>query len=325
MRAPGSNPDRHLSPAGDGVPGRTNKPAVDAYRLKLAKSIGYGTSHPIRIRLARVVQSTTFIGQPSGPELRSTIAVIRSQLRRAALTAALLVITATSTAQGLTDLIEKIPLPDSLGKSSGDMVTGALSNDEVIGGLKQALAKGTRKAIKQLGSVDGFLGNPEVKIPLPENLQLAEKTLRALGQDRYADDFVKTMNRAAENAVPAGAKVFGNAIRKMTLKDARSILDGPDDAATQYFRRVGEKPLHARFLPIVKEATAANGVTAAYKEITDKASLVTSALGQDSLDVDEYVTGKALDGLFKMIAAEEARIRTNPAARTTELLKKVFQ
>lgn len=214
---------------------------------------------------------------------------------------------------------------------------GTLTEDQTAKALKEALAKGAERAVNQLGTNGGFLTNLTVKIPMPASLQRVDQTLRTLKQDALADAFVTTMNRAAEQAVPAAAAVFGNAIRQMTVADAKAILTGPNDAATQYFRRNSTNALHAQFLPIVKQATDAAGVTAAYKAMLAKAGPTAGLvqgfgaafgknLGLDAatLDVDAYVTGKAMEGLFKVVAEEEKRIRENPAARTTDLLKQVF-
>jgi len=211
----------------------------------------------------------------------------------------------------------------------------ALTSDQVTGGLKEALGNGLQHAIAELGHDGGFLTNLNVKIPLPEKLQTVQKTLHALNQDKLADDFVATMNHAAEQAVPEAASVFGDAVKQMTMDDAKAILTGPPDAATQFFRRTTQTNLYVRFLPIVQTATAKNGVTSAYKNMLSKVNggsvfggsfggLANSYLGTDALDVDAYVTNKALDGLFKMVADEEKRIRANPAARTTDLMQKVF-
>jgi hypothetical protein len=210
--------------------------------------------------------------------------------------------------------------------STGTVATTSLplTQDEMIRGLKEALAKGTQQAVASLGKDGGFLKNLDVKIPMPENLQRVEKTLRKLGQDRYADEFVATMNHAAEQAVPLAAGVFTSAITNMTVADAKAILTGPNDAATQYFRKTGEEQLREEFRPIVKDATTKTGVTAAYKNLIKQAGLMTAFLGADASDLDGYVTQKSLDGLFKMIATEEKRIRENPVARSTDLLKKVF-
>lgn len=200
----------------------------------------------------------------------------------------------------------------------------AVSQDEIALGLKEALGNGVQAAVKELGRPDGFLKNNTVKIPMPTQLLRVERLLRSLKQDALADEFIVTMNRAAEQAVPAAAAVFGEAVKQMTVTDARQILTGGEDAATQYFRRVGEPQLREKFLPIVREATQKTGVTATYKNLLAKAGPAASLLGSEATDLDGYITREALDGLFTMIAAEEKRIRQNPAARTTELLKKVF-
>jgi hypothetical protein len=207
---------------------------------------------------------------------------------------------------------------------------GALSNDQMVNGLKEALGNGLQHAVAELGRDGGFLTNLNVKIPMPEKLQTVEKTLRALKQDKLADEFVTTMNHAAEQAVPEAAAVFGDAVKQMSITDAQAILTGPKDAATQFFRRTTQTNLYARFRPIVEKATAKTGATAAYKNMLSKAGgtsfggALGGLLGQDALDLDNYVTTKSLDGLFKMVADEEKKIRENPAARTTDLLKQVF-
>lgn len=211
----------------------------------------------------------------------------------------------------------------------------ALSQDQMVKGLQDALGKGLQQAIAKLGRADGFLTNANVKIPMPEKMQKVESTLRALKQDKLANDFVATMNHAAEQAVPEAGAVFGEALKKMTIEDAKGILTGPNDAATQYFQRTTQTNLYAKFYPIVQKATANTGVTAAYKKVMEKAN-VTKSLGslgdtlggalldKGTVDLDAYVSQKAMDGLFKMVAEEEKQIRQNPAARTTDLLQKVF-
>ncbi len=198
-----------------------------------------------------------------------------------------------------------------------------LSQGDMSKGLKEALSKGVKNAISQLGKNNGFLNDASVKIPMPENLAKVEKLLRTLHQDKMADEFVATMNHAAEKAVPEATSVFSDAIKSMTLEDAEGILKGPDDAATQYFRKKSEATLTERFRPIVTAATAKAGVTASYKKMMNKAGSMAQYLGSAN-DLDGYVTAKALDGLFTKVAAEEKAIRTNPVARTTDLLKKVF-
>ena len=200
----------------------------------------------------------------------------------------------------------------------------SLTNSEIIAGLKEALSKGTQSAVDNLGRIDGFFGNPKVKIPMPKSLHKVEKALRAVKQDKVADDFVLAMNRAAEKAVPQAAQIFSTAIQKMSFKDAKEILQGRDNAATEYFRRTSSADLVEKMLPVVKEATDAVGVTAKYKAMTDDLGVASSLIDRKSLDLDRYITGKAIDGLFRMLAEEEKLIRNDPAARTTELLRKVF-
>ena len=212
------------------------------------------------------------------------------------------------------------------GGASGSAPAGeaAPTNDEIIRGLKEALTQGARRAVESLGRTDGFLGNAEVRIPVPEKLKSVESGLRALKQDKYADEFILTMNRAAESAVPEARAILGDAIKQMTVDDARRILKGPDDAATQYFRKVGGERIAQRMRPIISDATSRAGVTSAYKSLVDKAGFAAKMAGADTVDIDGYVTQEALDGLFLLIAQEEKRIRENPVARSTELLKKVF-
>jgi hypothetical protein len=194
----------------------------------------------------------------------------------------------------------------------------------MAGGLKDALAKGVEHAVGSLGHENGFLKDLSVKIPLPDSLKQVESSLRMLRQDKLAEDFITTMNRAAEKAVPEAAAVLGDSVRQLTLTDAKAILTGTNNAATQYFRRTSETHLYERFHPIVAKATEQVGVTSVYKKMMDKASFAGSFLSSDAGDLDAYITHKALDGLFVKIADEEKRIRENPAARTTDLLQKVF-
>lgn len=200
----------------------------------------------------------------------------------------------------------------------------ALSQDEIVRGLKEALGKGAESAVARLGKEGGFLNDAAVKIPMPDSLARVEKVLRQLGQGRYADEFVATMNHAAEKAVPEAAGILAEAIRDMTLEDAQAILKGPEDAATRYFRQKSEARLTERFRPIISQATDQAGVTAAYKKMVGKAGAWAGMLGVGNDDLDGYVTAKSLDGLYKMVAAEEKAIRANPVARTTDLLRKVF-
>ncbi|MFZ4394686.1 MAG: DUF4197 domain-containing protein [Kiritimatiellia bacterium] len=200
-----------------------------------------------------------------------------------------------------------------------------LSEQDVAAGLKVALSNGVNRAVSQLGCTGGFLTNLAVRIPMPAEMQRIELALRAAKQDQLADSFVATMNHAAEKAVVEAAPVFANAVTAMTWQDARGILSGPPDAATQYLRRTGGAQLEQRFLPVVRDATAQTGVTSAYKVFKSAApKSVTTFFGADTFDVDTYVTRKAMDGLFQLVAAEEKRIRANPLAQTSDLLQRVF-
>ena len=210
---------------------------------------------------------------------------------------------------------------DTAGVSTTDV---DLTNTEMVTGLKEALEKGTQFAVDKLGKPGGFLDNKKVRIPMPESLTWVESSLRTVGQDELADEFIATMNQAAEQAVPEAAEVFGEAIQNMSVEDAQGILTGPDDAATQYFRTNTETILTDRMRPIVESATASTGVTSAYKHIMNSAGGLTSMLPGNTTDIDGYVTTRTLDGLFLMIAREERKIRKDPMARSTEIMKEVF-
>ncbi len=230
---------------------------------------------------------------------------------------------ATGRAAGLFDFL-------GLGKKSTNAAAAAvvsaagLSEEQIADGLKEALAKGVNTAVTNLGRAGGFLSDAKVRIPMPEHLRRVETTLRSLGQDKLADNFVATLNQAAEQAVPQAAAVLGESVKQMTVADAKDILTGTNTAATEYFRRTSSTNLYTLFLPIVQQATSKVGVTSAYKQMTGKLGFASAFLGQDAGDLDGYVTRKSLDGLFLKIGEEEARIRANPVARTSELLQKVF-
>jgi hypothetical protein len=199
-----------------------------------------------------------------------------------------------------------------------------LTNDEMVAGLKQALDKGTQFAVNKLGQPGGFLDNKKVRIPMPDSLSWVESSLRTVGQDEMADEFIDTMNHAAEQAVPEAADIFAGAIKEMSVQDAQGILTGPDNAATEYFRSNTEAELTQRMRPIVETATASTGVTSAYKDMLGAAGGFAGMMPATATDIDGYITSKTLDGLFLMIAKEERKIRKNPMARSTELLQKVF-
>lgn len=198
-----------------------------------------------------------------------------------------------------------------------------LGNDEAAAGLKAALNQGASKAIAMLGKPDGFLGNPDVRIPLPGKLQKNRKTLDALGLKKQTAALDLAINRAAEAAVPQARQLFVDAIRRMSPADALSIIRGPQDAATQYFRTTMTAPLTEAFLPIVGKHTAELDVAKTYNAVASKASAVGLVEPADA-SLDAYITRKALDGLFVMMAREEAAIRKDPLGQADALLKKVF-
>lgn len=203
-------------------------------------------------------------------------------------------------------------------------LSSSLSNDEIVSGLKEALINGSKSAVSTLGKENGFLSHPQLKIPMPEKLQAVESGLRKIGQDKIADQFVLSMNRAAEEATPKAMTIFSNVIKSMTVEDAYSILKGSDNAATEYLKEKGGGQLHQEFLPVVKQATSRVGVTEKYKALIDNLGMMSQFIDIESLDLDQYVTNKAIDGLYTLVAEQEKLIREDPAARTTELLKKVF-
>lgn len=199
----------------------------------------------------------------------------------------------------------------------------ALSNQDAVAGLKQALDKGAANAVAKLGKTDGFLGNPQVKIPLPASLQQVDGLLRSFGQGKYADELVTTMNRAAEAAVPEAKTLLLQAVKGMSVQDAKGILSGGDTAATEYFRGKTAQPLAAKFLPIVQKATAKLQLAQKYDQFAGKAARF-GLVDPSQANIEQYVTQKALVGLFLMMAEEEKAIRADPIGQGSQLLSKVF-
>lgn len=198
-----------------------------------------------------------------------------------------------------------------------------LSEDKVVEGLKEALHIGTGNAVSLVSRVNGYYGNPKIKIPLPEPVRKVASVLRAVGYGPMVDRFELSMNRAAEKAAPQAKALFWDAIKQMSFEDARRILRGKDDAATLYFEDKTRDKLAGIFKPIVSESMSQVGVTRQYQDLGAVVRGLPLA-GAASFDLDEYVTGKSLDGLFLMLAEEERKIRQDPAARVTDLLKEVF-
>ena len=207
--------------------------------------------------------------------------------------------------------------------SAASAAFDALTAKEAAGGLHDALSKGIDVAISQLGAKNGFLDDPKVAIPLPEPLEKAERPLTLIGMGGQGEELRTLMNHAAENAVSQARPVFRQALQHMTLADAKAILTGGDDAGTQYFRRTTSAPLTARFRPIVAAQTAKLGLARKYNEYAGKAAQV-GLISSQMANLDDYVTSKALDGLFSRMADEERAIRKDPLAQGSELVKKVF-
>lgn len=199
----------------------------------------------------------------------------------------------------------------------------AISTGDASAGVKEALAKGADYAVASLGKDGGFLGNSKVKIPLPGYLQKAESGLRMFGMGKQADELVNTMNHAAENAVAEAKPVLTDSIKKMSVQDAKGILTGGEDSVTQYFKRTSTDQLTQKFMPIVKAATQKLQLAEQYNSFAGKAASA-GLVDKKDADLDGYVTQKAMDGLFLMIAEEEKKLRSNPVGAGSDLLKKVF-
>lgn len=214
------------------------------------------------------------------------------------------------------------------GTQEGDSAmssAAALDTETLINGLKQALEVGSRRAIETISQEGGYLNNANIRVPLPGTLQQASGLLRKMGMGAQVDEFEASMNHAAEKAAPAATQLIIDAVKGMTIEDARRIYEGPDNAATTYFEEKTRARLTELFMPSVRDSMNEVGVTRYYNVVAEEAKQL-PYVGQNlNVDLENHVTAKALDGLFYTLAAEEKRIRENPAARTTELLKKVFQ
>jgi len=207
-------------------------------------------------------------------------------------------------------------------ESTGIGEIPSLSDEKIVSGLKEALVVSTTKAIALTGRHDGFLKNEAIRILLPPKLQAVGKGMRMLGMGEQVDDLEIGMNRAAEQATPQAKPIFLSALKKMSFGDARRILTGNETAATDYFRQVSSDDLTAAFTPIVHRSMERVGVVQQYNHVVKNAP-GGSAIANE-FDLDKYVVEKTLDGIFYMLATEEAKIRRNPAAQTTDLLKEVF-
>lgn len=198
-----------------------------------------------------------------------------------------------------------------------------LSGKETASGLKQALTQGAENAVTLLGRSDGFMNNARVRIPLPDSLQRVDGLLRNFGGGKYADELVLAMNRAAETAVPEARTLLVKAVKEMSVQDAKAILTGGDTAATDYFRRKTQDTLAAKFLPVVQKSTAKVGLAQKYNQFAGQAASF-GLVDESQANIEKYVTRKALDGLYLMIAEEEKAIRRDPLGQASKLLSRVF-
>ncbi len=207
----------------------------------------------------------------------------------------------------------------------GGKANSAVALDEAtIGsGLKEAISVGTQKAVRLVAQPGGYLDNAAIKILVPQNLRTVEKVARGLGQGARVDEFVASMNHAAESAAPEAGTIFADAVTAMTIDDARKLLNGGDTSITDYFKAKTSARLAVAFRPHVEAAMSRNGVTQQYEALVGQVSWMPFG-NSSSLDINGYVVNKALDGLFYMLGQQEKEIRTNPMARTTALLKQVF-
>jgi hypothetical protein len=208
-------------------------------------------------------------------------------------------------------------------KAQSSLGTRGLSNDKIAAGLKEALTVSTGNAVASTGRPDGFLKNLAIKILLPEKLRAVGKGMRMVGMGAQVDELEVGMNRAAEQATPAAKQIFIKAVTRMTFADARKILSGGDTAATDYFKRQSSDQLTTAFSPIVHQSMEKVGVIQQYNKVMQN-SMAASLAGNQNFSLDKYVVGKTLDGLFYMLGEEEKKIRKDPAAQVTSLLKEVF-
>ncbi len=207
----------------------------------------------------------------------------------------------------------------------GTSALGAnLPTSDVIAGLKEALTVGSEHVVQQLGQTDGFYADPQIRIPLPEKLATVKSALDKVGMGSFADDLELKLNRAAETASPKARELFLNAISQMTFEDARGILNGPEDAATQYFRKTMSPDLAQAMTPVVDDSLSEVGAVQSYDRMMGKYADL-PFVPDVKADLTDHVVNKGMDGIFHYMAVEEAAIRKDPVKRTTDLLKKVFQ
>jgi hypothetical protein len=240
---------------------------------------------------------------------------VTARARVVTATLSVLLLGATSSPAQLPDLLKRLPQVPGSGQGPGQ--------DRIAQGLKEALRVGTENAVSLTGRVDGYFANQAIKILMPERLRSLEQGLRLIGQGPRVDELVLGMNRAAEKAAPFARDIFVDAIGEMGIDDARKILSGPETAATDYFKGKTTGKLTTAFQPIVERSMDEVGVARQYKDLLAQAQSIPFFRAEE-YDLNRYVVGKSLDGLFHVVGEEERKIRTNPAARTTELLREVF-
>jgi hypothetical protein len=214
------------------------------------------------------------------------------------------------------------PAPSATTASAGSLLS-KFSNTDQVASLRQALTQGAEVAVKNLAKENGYLGNDKVRITLPESLQKVDGLLRKFGMGKYADELTTSMNRAAEAAVPEAKSLLTGAVKKMTVEDAKGILTGGDDAATQYFRKNTEAALTDKFKPIINKAMQKVKVAEKYDQFAGK-GVKLGMVDERDAKLDDYIARKAMDGLFLMMAEQEKAIRANPLEATGSLAKKVF-
>ncbi len=218
--------------------------------------------------------------------------------------------------------LEGIPLEELL-RAAGATSSAPLSEATIVSGLREALSVGTQRTVQSTSRRDGFFGNPRIRVPLPAAFEQSARGLRAVGLGSLVDDFEESMNRAAERAAAEATPIFIDAVTSMTIRDARGILAGSERAATDYFEARTRVPLASRFQPVVEAGMRDVGLVTLYRGLIDQIERL-PLVPSPRLDLNDYVTQRALDGLFFVLAEEEARIRRDPVARTTELLRRVF-
>lgn len=247
-------------------------------------------------------------------------------MKRLIAASGLVMIMAHANALDLSTLKDAIKSSGSSTSSSSDSNSAgvaSLSDSEANGGLKEALTQGVGKAVSSLGAANGFFGNKAVKIPLPSSLKKIEKGMKLVGMGKQSDELILKMNRAAEAAVPEAKALLVGSIKQMTLADAKAILTGPQDAATQYFKKTTSAQMGEKFLPIVTKATENVQLADSYNKYAEMGSKF-GVVKKEDANINQYVTKKALDGVYYMIAQEEAAIRKDPLGQASSLLKKVF-